>query len=75
MKINKNLFTKAKINNIMKTNYNPFNKREGLFMDNIILKELEDGLNWRKRILVKLLKKQFIEAYKSGVKKGFNLSN
>ena len=44
-------------------------------MEKEILKELlKDCKNWRERIIVRIFTKTFIRMYKSGVKKGFNLS-
>lgn len=82
MKVVEKLFTKNQKNIIMKENYNPFEvkkfTKEGLVMnitDKEILCEIMTEKNFLKRILVKAFKKDFINVYKDGVKKGFNWSN
>ncbi len=41
-------------------------------MENNLLKELKEKLNWRERVIVIIFKKTIKKIYSQGVKKGFN---
>ena len=40
-----------------------------------VLSELTEGVNFVEKIVLRVFKKDFIKAYKKGVKEGFNWSN
>lgn len=44
-------------------------------MENDIIKEICEDLKWYERIIVKLLKKLFISAYRKGLIRCFNYYN
>lgn len=41
-------------------------------MKDLIIKELEKGLNYREKILLKVFVKIFVKIYKKGIEKGAN---
>ena len=41
-------------------------------MENKELKEIEEILNWREKMLVYMFPRTFIKVYKKGIEKGFN---
>ncbi len=41
-------------------------------MEDNLLKELKEKLNWRERVIVIIFKKTIKKIYSQGVKKGFN---
>lgn len=85
MKNVEKLFTKNDKNIIINDKYNllsedcqRFYEREGLLMketEEVVLDEVMKEANFIKRIILKILKKDFIKVYKKGVKEGFNWSN
>lgn len=77
----KKVFTKKKIRDTMKKDYNPLKvnyrlicKRRDEFykMKKEILKELKRGFSCQEKLIVNIFPKTFIKAYKKGIEKGFN---
>jgi len=70
-KVSKKLFTKKGENGKIKKEYSPlkvnyrliYKRRDGLYMDKEILKEIKRGLNFKDRITVHINKKTFIKVF------------
>lgn len=44
-------------------------------MKDVVLNEVMKELNWREKVIVKILAKTFLKVYNTGVKRGFNWNN
>jgi len=74
------VFTKKKEKDIIKKNCNPlkvnykriYKRGSGLYMENIILKEIRKNLDWKDKIISHTFSKTLIKVYKLGIEKGFN---
>ncbi|MCI8410892.1 MAG: hypothetical protein HFJ40_00245 [Clostridia bacterium] len=70
-KVGKKLFTKKGENDTIRKEYSPlkvnyrliYKRRDGLYMDKEILKEIKRGLNFKDRIIVHINKKTFIKVF------------
>jgi len=83
-KYNGKIFTKNKRKDIIKKNYNPFDKdynsiyeRGGLYMEEtkVTLKRLTKKSNWKEKIFVKIFRKTCIKLYRKGMADCFNYYN
>ena len=70
-KIEEKLFTERKNNDTIKEDYSPlkvdyrliYKRRDGLYMDKEILKEIKRSLNFKERIIVQINKKTLIKVF------------
>ncbi len=67
LKVKRKVFTKEESNIIIKKNYNPFTvnknlRKKGLCMkriENVVLNEIKNELNWKEKIIVRIVNKTF----------------
>lgn len=70
-KVSEKVFTDRERNSKIKKDYSPlkvnyrliYKRRDGLYMDKEILKEIKRGLNFKDRIIVHINKKTFIKVF------------
>ncbi len=66
----KKVFTKKKIKDTIKKKYNPFEvnykiykRRDGLYMNKEVLKEIKKDLNFKERVIVHINKNTFFKVF------------
>lgn len=78
-KIKEKLFTKKEVSNTIRKNYNPLKvnceickRGSRLYVKSKELKEIEESLNWKEKVIIHIFPKTFVKTYKKGIEKGFN---